>query len=307
MDQNHGAVEVNHVGELPPRNRLQQMTLDIIYVLENLLGVSYPIMPPWQNMEATNRTLLNEISRLVIGYHFHTIVGSIPEYEIITTWLGLGPEHIPSLETMILKLQQPYIQSALCSNGLTTFSFPQLNMRTANPTPTAVTLNEPSSNYILDSDEKTVYIFRAANFVQAQLMIYVYHTPISGLLSYHLRFNIGRENSLLQTVTAAHPFHEPADLTAVYYNARGATLLSFRSHLQILVDEHHPMIIIVTETRLGAREANQLASDLRYNQVIFMNPIGYCGGIWLFSDLRSLSLEHIVQGDDQIGVNFLRV
>ncbi|OMP05986.1 hypothetical protein COLO4_08411 [Corchorus olitorius] len=281
MDQNHGAVEVNHVGELPPRNRLQQMTLDIIYVLENLLGVSYPIMPPWQNMEATNRTLLNEISRLVIGYHFHTIVGSIPEYEIITTWLGLGPEHIPSLETMILKLQQPYIQSALCSNGLTTFSFPQLNMRTANPTPTAVTLNEPSSNYILDSDEKTVYIFRAANFVQAQLMIY--------------------------TVTAAHPFHEPADLTAVYYNARGAALLSFRSHLQILVDEHHPMIIIVTETRLGAREANQLASDLRYNQVIFMNPIGYCGGIWLFSDLRSLSLEHIVQGDDQIGVNFLRV
>ncbi|OMP12818.1 hypothetical protein COLO4_02725 [Corchorus olitorius] len=221
-------------------------------------------MPPWQTMEATNRTLLNEIARLVIGDHFHTIVGNIPEYEIITSWLGLGPEHIPSLETMILKLQQPYIQSALCSNGLTTFSFPQRIMRTANPTPTAVTLNEPSSNYILDSDEKT-------------------------------------------TVTAADPFHEPADLTTVYYNARGAALLSFRSHLHILVDEHRPMIIIVTETRLGAREANQLASEMRYNQVIFMNPIGNCGGIWLFSDLRSLSLEHTVQGDDQIGVNFLRV
>ncbi|OMO72931.1 Endonuclease/exonuclease/phosphatase [Corchorus capsularis] len=129
----------------------------------------------------------------------------------------------------------------------------------------------------------------------------------SPLLTYHLRFNIGRANSLLQLSTITPAFEDDTDLTAIYYNARGAALFAFRAHLQELVNEYRPMIIIMTETKLGIGEAHQLASALQYNQVMSAAATRYYGGIWLFSDLRNFSLEPILQGDNQITVNLLKV
>ncbi|OMO50416.1 hypothetical protein CCACVL1_30443 [Corchorus capsularis] len=67
------------------------------------------------------------------------------------------------------------------------------------------------------------------------------------------------------------------------------------------------MVVIITETRLGSAEAHQLANRLRYRQVISQEPTGYCGGIWVFSDLRNLSMQHIFHGDNEIEINLLRV
>ncbi|OMO72929.1 hypothetical protein CCACVL1_17513 [Corchorus capsularis] len=160
-------------------------------------------------------------------------------------------------------LQQPHIQSAMYTNGLANFVFPELNINTANPTPQPVDLTAPSNNYKLNSDEEVVYLFQAEDILQVQLMIYTYRTINSRLLAYQLRFKIGTENSLVHHETVAEPFQAPTNFTALYYNARGAALPSFRAHLLELVDEYHLMVIIITETRLGAGDANPVASILQ--------------------------------------------
>ncbi|OMO67951.1 hypothetical protein COLO4_29961 [Corchorus olitorius] len=82
------------------------------------------------------------------------------------------------------------------------------------------------------------------------------------------------EDALCELPNAALPFPEPTDMTALHYNARGANLFSFKANLQNIIQQYQPMIVIVTETRLGSGEANQMASRINYRQVLTIDPIG---------------------------------
>ncbi|OMO50417.1 hypothetical protein CCACVL1_30444 [Corchorus capsularis] len=279
-DQNNDQV-INLDIQLPEKEELPQQIRRLIATLEDLLGIQYPSMPPRFAVQSRRRPLLTEVSSILIAYHIHISPRAIAEDRTIYQWLRFQPENIPNLSIVLKKLQQPHIKSCMCINGLATMCLPNIGLSTTNPPLRIAVLTNTVNNYITEGDEKQVVLYEGKNILQGQLTIFTYTTLYTPFTSYHLRFSLGREDSLLQLPTAADAFNEPTDLKALYYNARGAALHSFRAHLRELIQEHKPMILIITETRLGAGEAYQVSNAIQYEEVITVNPTGYCGGIWI--------------------------
>ncbi|OMP08508.1 Endonuclease/exonuclease/phosphatase [Corchorus olitorius] len=274
----------NQQPQFPEKEQLPQQIRQLITTLENLLAVRYPIMTNRIPIQARRNPILAEIAKVLIAYHVHTNNRAIAEDTTIYRWLRLTPADILTKEAALEKMHQPHILSAMCTHGIANFSVPSLSFKTENP--------------ILE---------HARNIVQGQLSVLKYSSLFSGMLAYHLRFDFGREGALCDLPTAALPFPEPTDITALHYNARGGNLFSFKANLQNTVQQYQPMIIIVTETRLGSGEANQMASRINYRQVLTIDPIGYSGGVWLFSNLANISLDRIMQTESEIRVNFLQI
>ncbi|OMO59911.1 hypothetical protein COLO4_34003 [Corchorus olitorius] len=78
---------------------------------------------------------------------------------------------------------------------------------------------------------------------------------------------------------------------------------SIQQHLETLIEEQRPHVIILTETRMPQHAGQEWAYRLGYSQLAGSDTIGMVGGMWLFSDPSAILVEQIDQSILQIIVN----
>ena len=71
------------------------------------------------------------------------------------------------------------------------------------------------------------------------------------------------------------------------WNCKGAFKPSFKQTILDLVNWHHPIIMVITETRLSGDKAKSIMASFPFDGAMCSNTIGFVGDIWLLwqSDL----------------------
>ena len=70
-------------------------------------------------------------------------------------------------------------------------------------------------------------------------------------------------------------------MNIIVWNYRGALGPNFSNSIVELVNDHSPVMLIVTETRVGGDRAKEIIDRLPFSGAIHADTIGYAGGIWL--------------------------
>jgi hypothetical protein len=76
-------------------------------------------------------------------------------------------------------------------------------------------------------------------------------------------------------------------MNILIWNCRGAMKPKFKQTFMELVNWHHPVIFVVTETRMSGTKADNILRSLPFDGGFSTDTIGFAGGIWLLwrSDL----------------------
>ena len=70
-------------------------------------------------------------------------------------------------------------------------------------------------------------------------------------------------------------------MNVLIWNCRGALKPSFRQTILDLVNWHHPIIMVITETRLSGDRAKGIMASLPFDGAMCSDTIGFARGIWL--------------------------
>ncbi|OMO95625.1 Retrotransposon gag protein [Corchorus capsularis] len=291
----------------PPMEQLPQEARRLIFILEDFLQMSYPVVNDNIPAPILGRPIMAEITRLIIAYHFGTTIQSIRTQTGILEWIGLDHDDLPTTKRIVSQLQQPKILKALCDSGLANFRLPILNIDIQNPKTPVVNLQQSEHNFTIQSTDKVAYIFTASNIIQAKIGLRTEFNLILETLSYSVGFHFGRPDNLSELSTASVPFNYPIDVTILYYNVRGANLASFRTHPGSLIVEYEPDILIMTETRMGNLEGHEIGAAIGCNQIVVVNSTNYSGALWLFSNMTAVSIEEILRTRASLTINLLGV
>ncbi|OMP06329.1 Nucleic acid-binding protein [Corchorus olitorius] len=154
MDQQLDLAIGNAVLVLPPRAQLPYATRELIVMLENLLGITYPIIVEDIPHQIMIRPELCEISKLVLGIHLRTRTHTPDSRTIVLTWLGLQADDIPTIRIILLRMQQPHILSGLLQNGLVNYSLPLFIIHDRAPSLADIHLQEAEHNFMIDSGDR---------------------------------------------------------------------------------------------------------------------------------------------------------
>ncbi|OMO57272.1 Endonuclease/exonuclease/phosphatase [Corchorus olitorius] len=291
----------------PPMEQLPQQAQQLILILEHFLQMNYPDINDNIPAPILERLILGQITRLIIAYYFHTTIRSIDTQTVILEWIGLDHDDLLTTKRIVSQFQQPKILNALCDTGLANFRLPILNIDIQDPKTPMVNLQQSEHNFTTQSTDKIAYIFTASNIIQAQIGLRTEFNLILETLSYGIGFHFGRSDNLSELSTASIPFNHPIDITILYYNVRGANLASFRRHLGLLIVEYEPEILIMTETRMGNLKGHEMGAAIGYNQVVVVNSTNYSGGLWLFSNLTTVSIEEILRTQASLTIKLLSI
>ena len=70
-------------------------------------------------------------------------------------------------------------------------------------------------------------------------------------------------------------------MNVLLWNCRGALNADFKRRIFEMAINHHPSIMVITETRVGGDRAAKIIEDLPFDGSIVTETIGYAGGLWL--------------------------
>ncbi|XP_023928116.1 uncharacterized protein LOC112039472 [Quercus suber] len=70
-------------------------------------------------------------------------------------------------------------------------------------------------------------------------------------------------------------------MNILFWNCRGALNVDFKRRIFEMVINHHPSIMVITETRVGGDRAARIIEDLPFDGSIVTETIGYAGSLWL--------------------------
>ncbi|XP_027114526.1 uncharacterized protein [Coffea arabica] len=88
-----------------------------------------------------------------------------------------------------------------------------------------------------------------------------------------------------------NPFLDSMKL--LLWNVRGAGHPGFRNHFLQLVQEHHPGIAILVETKLHGERAREICSNLPFDNFTVVDAIGFRGGMWILWNKAEIVLNPI--------------
>ena len=54
---------------------------------------------------------------------------------------------------------------------------------------------------------------------------------------------------------------------------------------------HHPSIVVVTETRVGGDKAAKIIKGLPFDGYVTMDTIGYAGGLWMLWKMEDVEVS----------------
>ena len=68
-------------------------------------------------------------------------------------------------------------------------------------------------------------------------------------------------------------------MNIICWNCRGALNPRFRNTLDSLMNKYNPLMVIMTETRIGGMRAKDITDRLPFDGAIHTDTIGYAGGL----------------------------
>ncbi|OMP10724.1 hypothetical protein COLO4_04316 [Corchorus olitorius] len=150
---------------------LREPIRELVEVLEALLEVRFPHTPPRIEMENSDRLMMMDIAKLIIGYHQYTNDKEIASEEKIFQWLNIRPDEIPSPESIFKQLQKPLIISVLTSHGLASYKLPLMAVRIYHPSLEHIELTSPNTTCNKEGYKHVCYLYTAENIVQGRISI----------------------------------------------------------------------------------------------------------------------------------------
>ena len=77
------------------------------------------------------------------------------------------------------------------------------------------------------------------------------------------------------------PLGQFVKMNILLWNCRGALNADFNRRIFEMAINHHPSIMVITETRVGGDRAARIIEDLPFDGSIVTETIGYVGCLWL--------------------------
>ena len=77
------------------------------------------------------------------------------------------------------------------------------------------------------------------------------------------------------------PIVQFVQMNILKWNCRGALNPDFKRRIFEMVVNHHPSIMVITETRVGGERAERIIEGLLFDSFITTDTIGYAGGLWI--------------------------
>ena len=90
--------------------------------------------------------------------------------------------------------------------------------------------------------------------------------------------DIGDNSSPICFDSSTNPF---VIMNVLIWNCRGAFKPSFRQTVLDLMNWHHPIIMVITETRFSRVRAKGIMASLPFDGAMCSDTIGFARGIWL--------------------------
>ncbi|XP_048490838.2 uncharacterized protein LOC125492425 [Beta vulgaris subsp. vulgaris] len=91
----------------------------------------------------------------------------------------------------------------------------------------------------------------------------------------------------------------PNNMTILFWNVRGMGRPSFKPNLRLLINQHHPSIIILVETRVPKHTTETIIQNLGFDSWHIVEPRGFAGGIvllWHANDIKFQVMGESAQG-----------
>ena len=106
--------------------------------------------------------------------------------------------------------------------------------------------------------------------------------------------DIGDRSSPICFYSTTDPF---VIMNVLIWNCRGVLKPSFRQTVLDLVNWHHPIIMVITETRLSGDSAKGIMAPLPFDRAMCSDTIGFARGIWLlwWSDLVQVEVLSFIE------------
>ncbi|XP_056697347.1 uncharacterized protein [Spinacia oleracea] len=89
-------------------------------------------------------------------------------------------------------------------------------------------------------------------------------------------------------------------MTILYWNARGMGRISFLRNINLLIQQHQPNVIVISETRISRTNTQEIVNKLTYDEWMMVEPARYAGGIVVLWRSRYVSFEPIKVGPQGI-------
>ncbi|OMO52745.1 Endonuclease/exonuclease/phosphatase [Corchorus olitorius] len=282
-----------------PNHSIMQSIDPIVY-----LGGSWILYDRSQKVQ--RRPVLREVTVLLFALFTHNHDHLPFSVGVVRRWLRLRQIDIPDRFQTYLRFQQAHILVELYANGLADYSFPQISLEPTRPFPVEIDLQYPANTFNMMSNVENIFVLFANAIYQARLVLTLVPNMVSGHIRYILQVTLGGDNapSMLLTNKRNRRAHLlPLSLRFIVYNTRGLGSIPIQQHVEVLIQQYRPQIIILTDTRLPPFIGQQWAYRLGYSQLVASEPIGMTGGIWFFSDPSAVMFEQINQIPLQVMFN----
>ncbi|KAL4643938.1 hypothetical protein ACB092_02G127500 [Castanea dentata] len=89
------------------------------------------------------------------------------------------------------------------------------------------------------------------------------------------------EAAMMNTSSVEVPVGQCVQMNILMWNCRSALNPDFRRRIFEMVVNHHPSIMVITETRVGGERAKRIIEELPFDGFLTTETIGYAGGLWI--------------------------
>ena len=80
---------------------------------------------------------------------------------------------------------------------------------------------------------------------------------------------------------AEYPLDQCAKMNVLMWNFRGALNPDFKRRIFEMAVNHRPVIMVITETRVGGSRVERIIEGLPFDGFITTETIGYAEGLWI--------------------------
>lgn len=116
----------------------------------------------------------------------------------------------------------------------------------------------------------------------------------SGTLDYQIIFSPSVFiYSSCNCFSSSNPITKFLNMNILSWNVKGAEAGDFRRTFRDLISSHHPDVVILTETRISGKRADNIISSLGFERYTKVNAMGFAGGIWVLWNPNTVFLEPI--------------
>ncbi|XP_010671048.3 uncharacterized protein LOC104887955 [Beta vulgaris subsp. vulgaris] len=85
-------------------------------------------------------------------------------------------------------------------------------------------------------------------------------------------------------------------MNMLFWNVRGIARPSFKPNFRLLVQQHHPSLVILVETWVGREKTAEIIRDCGFDSWYLVDPVGFVGGILLLWKSHVMDFQVVGHG-----------